>query len=114
MEIETDVVLKDRCIMVDLMSAQVDVIEAREEAARAGEHIYEQNLKSLLEPAHTGRLVLSHLPTHDHFIGDSLVEASDRLREKHPNAGRGEVYTRRIGQGAVIRARTPRVPEELL
>src|SRR5258708_30140324 len=78
------------------MSAQADVIEAREEVAGIGEQIYEQNLRSLLEPAHTGRLVLIHLPSHDYFLGDSLVEGSDRLREKYPNAGRGEVYSRRV------------------
>ena len=96
------------------MSAQADIIEAREEAARSGEHIYEQDLRPLLEPAHTGQLVLIHLPSHDYFLGDSLVEASDRLREKYPNASRGEVYTRRVGQGVVIRARTPRVTGEPL
>jgi hypothetical protein len=96
------------------MSAQADVIEAREEVARSGERIYEHNLKSLLEPAHNGRLVLIHLPSHDYFLGDSFVEGSDRLREKYPNASRGEVYARRVGQEAVIRARTPRVTEELL
>jgi hypothetical protein len=97
---------------VGLMSAQADVIGAREEVARAGEHIYEHNLRSLLEPAHTGQLVLIHLPSHDYFLGDSLVEGSDHLREKYPNAGRGEVYARRVGQEAVIRARTPRVTGE--
>jgi len=96
------------------MSAQANVIEAREEVARAGEHIYEQNLRSLLEPAHTGRLVLIHLPSQDYFLVDSLVEGADRLREKYPNASRGEVYTRRVGQEAVIRARTPRVTGEQL
>ena len=97
-----------------LMSAHADVIEVREQVARAGEHIYEQNLRSLLEPAHTGRLVLIHLPSRDYFVSDSLVEGSDRLREKYPNASRGEVYTRRVGQGAVIRGRTPRVTGERL
>ncbi len=96
------------------MSAQANVIEAREEVARAGEHIYEQKLRSLLEPAHTGRLVLIHLPSQDYFLVDSLVEGADRLREKYPNATRGEVYTRRVGQEAVIRARTPRVAGEQL
>jgi len=96
------------------MSAQANVIEAREEVARAGEHIYEQNLRSLLEPAHTGRLVLIHLPSQDYFLVDSLVEGADRLREKYPSASRGEVYTRRVGQEAVIRARTPRVTGEQL
>jgi len=104
--------LIDSMYNVGLMSAQADVIDARDEVARTGEHIYEQNLRSLLEPSHTGRLVLIHLPSRDYFLVDSLVEGSDRLREKYPNAARGEVYTRRVGQGAVIRARTPRVTGE--
>ena len=94
------------------MSAQADLMELREEVARAGEHIYEQNLRSLLEPAHTGRLVLIHLPSREYFVSDSLVEGSDRLREKYPDASRGEVYTRRVGQSAIVRARTPRVNGE--
>lgn len=106
--------LSDSLYNVGLMSAHSDVIEAREEVARAGEHIYEKNLRSLLEPSHTGRLVLIHLPSGDYFLVDSLVEGSDRLREKYPNVTRGEVYTRRVGQGAVIRARTPRVTGEPL
>jgi hypothetical protein len=96
------------------MSAQADVIEAREEVARAGEQIYERNLRSILEPTHSGRLVLIHLPSHDYFLGDSFVEGSDRLREKYPNATRGEIYARRVGPEAVIRARTPRITRELL
>jgi hypothetical protein len=99
---------------VVLMSAQANVIGAREEVARAGEHIYEQYLRSLLEPDHTGRLVLIHLPSRDYFLSDSLVEGSDRLHEKYPNASRGEIYARRVGQEAVIWARTPRVTGEPL
>ena len=106
--------LSDPVYNVGLMSAQADVIEVREEAARAGEHIYEQNLRSLLEPAHNGRLVLIHLPSRDYFLSDSLVEGSDRLHEKYPNVSRGEVYARRVGQGAAIRSRTPRVTGEPL
>ena len=98
----------------DYMSSQANVTGEREEVARAGEHIYEHNLRSLLEPAHNGRLVLIHLPSRDYFLVDSLVEGSDRLREKYPNASRGEVYARRVGQEAVIRAHTPRVTGELL
>ena len=106
--------LSDPVYNVGLMSAQADVIEAREEAARAGEHIYEQSLRSLLEPAHNGRLVLIHLPSHDYFLGDSLMEGSDRLRERYPQSSKGEVYARRVGQPAVVRARTPRVTGEPL
>ena len=91
------------------MSVQLDILQAGEETARAGEHIYEQNLRSLLEPVHSGRLVLIHLPSSDYFVSDSIIEGSDRLREKYPNASRGEIYTRRVGPGTVIRGRTPRV-----
>ena len=91
------------------MSTHADVIVTREETAQAGEHIYEQHFKSLLEPAHTGRVVAIHIPSRDYFLGDSLLEVSDRLRKRYPNAGRGEVYTRGVGERVVIRAHTPRV-----
>lgn len=107
-----DVVCEGSVYNAALMSAQVDVIEAREEAARAGEQIYEQNLRSRLEAFQTGRFVLIHLPSQDYFVGDSLLEASDRLREEYPNVSRGEVYARRVGQGPVIQFRTPRVTGE--
>ena len=96
------------------MSMQAELVEAREEAARIGEHLYEQRLRFLLEPDHNGRVVAIHIPSQEHFLGDSLLEASDHLRRKYPRAGRGEVYARRVGQGAVIRARTPRVTGEPL
>jgi len=91
------------------MSTQADVGVMREEAARAGEHIYEQHLKSVLEPSQIGRVVAIHVPSQNYFLGDSLLEASDLLREKYPRASRGEVYARRIGERVLIRARTPRV-----
>ncbi|MEK6320041.1 MAG: hypothetical protein AABN33_00015 [Acidobacteriota bacterium] len=81
----------------------------REEAARAGELIYEQHIKSLVEPTHDGEVVAIHIPSRDFFLGNSLIEVSDRLRQKYPHAGRGEVYSRGVGKRIVIRARTPRV-----
>lgn len=74
-----------------------------------GEQIYEQSLRSTLEPEHNGQLVAIHIPSQEYFLGDSLLDASYHLREKYPRAGRGEVYTRGIGQPVVIRAHTPRV-----
>ncbi|HSB10137.1 MAG TPA: hypothetical protein VLM38_11680 [Blastocatellia bacterium] len=91
------------------MSTQTDVVAAREETARAGERIYEQRLKAVLEPDHKGRVVAVHIPSEDYFLGDSLLEASDRLRDKYPHAARGDVYARGVGERALIRARTPRV-----
>ncbi len=96
------------------MSTQAEVLEAREEAARLGERIYEQRLKTALEPDHSGRIVLIHIPSGDYFLGDSFIELSHRLRKKYPRAGKGEVYARGIGQRAVIRAHTPRVTGESL
>ena len=91
------------------MSTQTDVSAIREEAARAGEDIYEQRLRSVLEPGQRGRVVAIHIPSKEYFLSDSLLEASDGLRNKHPGASRGEVYARRIGEPALMRARTPSV-----
>lgn len=79
------------------MSKQADIVTRREEAARAGEQIYDQRLKLLLEPAHNGHVVAIHLPSQEYFLGDSLLEAADRLRQNYPNAARGEVYARGVG-----------------
>jgi hypothetical protein len=91
------------------MSTHADVSLVREEAARVGELIYEQHLKSLLEPSRDGSVVAIHIPSRDYFLGNSLLEAADRLRQKYPNAGRGEVYSRGVGERILIRARTARV-----
>jgi hypothetical protein len=88
---------------------QTETVSAREEAARLGEAIYEQHLKARLEPACKGQIVAIHLPSQEYFLGSSILEAADRLRQKHPTAACGEVYARAIGERAAIRAHTPRV-----
>jgi len=92
-----------------MVISQASTIISREEAAQVGETIYEQQLKSLLEPACLGQIVAIHLPSQEYFLGRSFLEAADLLRQKYPNAAHGEVYARGVGQRAVIRARTPRV-----
>lgn len=89
--------------------SQFQVVVSREETARLGEEIYEREIKSILEPAYDGQVVAIHLPSRDYFLGQSLLEAADRLREQYPKATRGEVYARAIGGRVLIRARTPRV-----
>lgn len=91
------------------MSTQTDEVASREETGRAGERIYEEHLKALLDPEYGGRIVAIHIPSEDYFLGDSLLEASDLLRDKYPNAVRGDVYSRRVGERVLIRVRTPRV-----
>ena len=91
------------------MVMHVDTALIREASAQTGERLYEARLKSILEPSHNGKLVAIRLPTKEYFIGESLIEASNRLREKHSEAGPGEIYIRGIGTRAVINAHTPRV-----
>ena len=91
------------------MSTHADIALIREETAEAGEGIYERRVQSAVEPAHRGRVVAIHIPSQDYFLGDSLLEATDRLREEYPNAVRGEIYTRGVGEQAVMRAHTPRI-----
>lgn len=80
------------------MSTKADTVAIIEEAAQAGEHIYEQRLRSLLEPLHNGRVVAIHIPSQSHFVADSVLEASDLLHEQYPRPARGEVYARGIGE----------------
>ena len=92
-----------------VMSTEMDRVADRQAVAKRGERIYEERLKVVLEPGEAGRVVAIHIPSHDYFIGDSILEAVDRLRKKHPGTGRSEVYTRGIGDRAVVRAHTPRI-----
>ena len=94
---------------VEHMSMQADIAVMREEAARTGERIYERRLKAVLEPDSQGRVVAIHIPSEDYFVGDSLLDASDLLRDKYPLAAHGDVYARVVGERVVMRARTPRV-----
>lgn len=96
------------------MSTQAEIVEVREEIARAGERIYELRLKTVLEPQHIGRVVAIHIPSQDYFLADSILDASDRLREKYPDAERADTYIRGVGERALIRAFTPRVVGRVL
>ena len=92
-----------------MMISQIATTLAKEELAHLGEAIYEQQLRPLLEPDSNGQVVAIHLPSGDYFLGYSVLEATDRLRHKYPDAVRGEVYARGVGQRVVIHAHTPRV-----
>jgi hypothetical protein len=49
-----------------------------------GEAIYQQRLKSQLEPAYYGQIVAIEVESGDHFIGHSVAEAAKKARAKHP------------------------------
>jgi hypothetical protein len=91
---------------------QSESVSAREETAQIGEAIYEKHLKARLEPDFRGQIVAIHLPSQDYFLGLSILEAADRLRQKYPYASFGEVYARAVGERAAIRAHTPRVTDQ--
>ncbi len=49
-----------------------------------GKKIYEERLKSLLEPDHKGEIVAVEVESGDHFLGKSEIEAYDKAVAKHP------------------------------
>ncbi len=58
----------------------------REETARLGKEIYERDIRPLVEDAHHGEIVAIDVDSGDYAIGDMVVTAAKRLREKRPDA----------------------------
>jgi hypothetical protein len=50
-----------------------------------GEAIYQERLKSALEPAHHGEIVVIEVESGDYFLGRSVVEAIKKGRTRHPD-----------------------------
>ncbi len=90
--------------------AQHERLSAPALTALRGEAVWLDQLRALLEPECNGQIVAIHLPTQEYFLGRTLLEAADQLRQKYPEAQRGETYARAVGpRAAAIRARSPRV-----
>jgi hypothetical protein len=53
------------------------------QVARKGEQIYQEKLKSILEPKESGKFVTIELNSGEYFLGDSLLEALQRARQKY-------------------------------
>ncbi len=49
-----------------------------------GKRIYEERLKSLLEPDHKGEIVAVEVESGDYFLGRREIEAYDKAVAKHP------------------------------
>ena len=49
-----------------------------------GERIYEERLKSLLEPDHKGEIVAVEVESGEYFLGKREIEAYDKAVAKHP------------------------------
>jgi hypothetical protein len=66
----------------------------KEEFARRGDAIYENELRSTLEPENEGKFVAIDIETGSYEVDSDELAASDRLLTRLPNA---QIWLRRIG-----------------
>jgi len=79
------------------MDKQVVIIN-KQELVSKGERIY-ATLREQLESQYKGKIVVIDTDTGDYFLGDTLLEADKKAREKYP----GKVfYAVKIGYPAVF------------
>ena len=71
----------------------------REETARLGRKIYQRDILPLVEAEHHGEVVAVDVDTGNWAIGDNVIAATDRLREKCPDAI--NVLSERVGYRAL-------------
>ena len=66
-----------------------------EEVARLGKEIYDRDILPLVEADHHGEVVAIDVDTGNWALGDNVIVATDRLREKRPGAA--NVLSERVG-----------------
>jgi hypothetical protein len=67
--------------------------------AEVGERLYEENLKTKLEPTtHNGKIVVIDAESGDYFLGKNLHEANEEARKKYANK---VFYAIKVGYPAV-------------
>ncbi len=76
-----------------------------DEVCDRGEQIYEEQIKSLVEPQETGKCIVIDIETGDYELGEVMLEASLRLRGRRPDSVRygakvGSKFAYRMGRGA--------------
>ena len=71
----------------------------KEEIARLGGEIYERDVRQQVETAHRGEIVSIDVDSGNWAIGDSILDAVDRLRAQCPEAI--DVWSLRVGYRAV-------------
>ncbi len=76
-----------------------------DEVCDRGEQIYEDQIKSLVEPSETGKFVVIDIETGDYELDEVKLEASIRLRDRRLDSIRygakvGSKYAYRMGRGA--------------
>ena len=71
-----------------------------DETARIGKEIYKTNIRHLVETDHYGQVVAIDIDSRSYALGENAIEASERLREHHPDA---EVWLTRVGHRTLYR-----------
>lgn len=74
--------------------------EQIEEIARKGQEIYDQRIRSHVEPQHDGAFLVMDVTTGSYEIADDDLTASDRVLAKNPDA---LLYGVRVGYDASFR-----------
>ena len=73
---------------------------SKEEIARRGDEIFERDIRPRLKPEDNGRFVAIDIETRGFEIADEALTASDRLRERVPQA---QTWLLRVGSPCVYR-----------
>ena len=71
----------------------------KEEIARLGQEIYERDIRRKVEAGHHGEVVAIDVDSGNWAVGDNVIAATDRLREKLPGAV--NVLSERVGYPAL-------------
>jgi peptide subunit release factor RF-3 len=58
----------------------------KEEIARRGQELYESGIRKQVEAGNEGKIVAIDIETGDFEVADTVVAATERLFERHPNA----------------------------
>ena len=59
-----------------------------DEVCDRGEEIYEEKIKPLVEPQENGKFIVIDIESGDYELGEEMLPASRRLRERRPDSVR--------------------------
>ena len=71
-----------------------------EQVAERGQKIYEERLKPILEPTQKGRFIAIEVGSGEYFVADTLLEALQTAKKKHPDK---IFYTVKVGYEGVFK-----------
>lgn len=74
-----------------------------EQLAEKGQKIYNEKLKSILEPDKKGKFVVIEVESGDYFVADTVLEAVQEAQKKYPNK---VFHTIKIGYEGIFKMGT--------